>query len=296
MAKIMKQNKLSLQYQLFSELKGLFYHQLKIEGVTPFAERFLKEQLFKSNCVAYDAPTDMWYAVSGVDENEYGDPTNLLCTSANGKTIARRKASYEPNDMGTFYIRFSPFNESWEAYTNHIATCLADIKFAILQNAKAQKVPMIVGVEDRSIKEEITKAFQEVDDGSPLVVVSENAQRALAGQATNVSYVGGELVYLYNEIRNTYLTRIGMLTRVNNTQQRIQSAQVYAVVGEAHDSIHSYIDYWNAQMESFGLGFTMSLNGCLDEVYTQSLIIKADDGDGSEGEIRQSNGGASFGN
>ena len=284
MNEIFTDSKYAIQRMIYDEFMTLLYHSLKINGVNSMQHKYILDSLMLTGSVAYDTPTDQWYRVTGTGQNEYTLPTNLLCTSGDGKTKLHRKASYEPDELGCYRITFSPTEESWDKYTWHMAGVLADLKIAILQNAKAIKTPMILTTEDKELVNSIRLACEEKEDGSPTVIVNKKVGKALEGQETKVTYVADKLLFLYDEIRSQYLTRIGFLTRVNNTQQRVQSAQVYAVVGEAHDSIHSYIDWWNEQMEQFGLPFTMELNGCLDEVYTNSLMITANDGDGKEGE------------
>lgn len=266
------------------ELTGLLYHSLKIEGVSEIQHKYILDTLIHRNCVAYDTTTDQWYGVSGTNENEYKMPTKLVCTAGDGRTKLERKASYEPDPLGCFYLTFNETDETWYDYIWHIAGQLADLKIAIMQNAKAMKTPMIIGVADKDFAESMKQAEKDRQDGDPLIVVQKSVASAMQGQETKVTYVADKLLYLYNEIRSQFLTRIGFLTRVNNTEQRIQSAQVYAVVGEAHDSIHTPIDHWNNQMEDYGLPNKMTLNGCLDEVYTNALMITANDGDGKEGE------------
>lgn len=268
-------NKYIIRDQIKSELFNLFAHSLKIKNVSPIESQFIIKHLFSDNKVVYDKPTETWYALAGsTEDNKYGKPTKLDLVSGDGKTKCKRKASYEPDELGTYLIEFSPFSENWEEYTHTIATELADIKIAVIQNAKAMKAPTVFAVPSKEIANNIATACEEKEDGSPVVIVDETLAPYMRGVETKVQYVGDKLLFMYDEIRSKYLTRIGFLTRVNNTMQRIQSAQVYAVVGEAHDSIHSYIDWWNDQMEQFGLDFSMELNGALDEVYTNQLMLQ----------------------
>lgn len=283
MNEIFVNDKLTLQRMIYDEILNLFYHSLKINNVNSMQYKYIMDSLIKTGSVAYDKPTDQWYRVTGTGRNEYGLPTKLVCISGDGLTKLHRNASYEPDELGCYRITFSHTDEDLHRYLWHTANILADLKLAILQNAKAIKAPMIIQAPSKELANSIRMACEEKEDGAPVVIVNKDVGQALIGQETKVEYTADKLMFLYDEIRAKCLTRLGFLTRVNNTDERIQSAQVYAVVGEAHDSIHSYIDWWNAQMEQFGLDFKMELNGCLDEVYTNSLMVTANDGDGKEG-------------
>lgn len=267
-------DKYRLKEQIVAELFNLFAHSLKINGVSAMEEAFIKRELFYNNRVAYDSATKTWYQVSGTSEpNKYRKPTKLTLTSGNGITRCNRVASYEPDELGCFMIDFSPFEDNWYNYTNMVASQLADIRIAILQNAKAVKSPLIIPVPNKDTAETIKLACEEKEDGAPTIIVDSDIAMILKGIETKTTYVGDKLLLLYDELRCKYLTRIGFLTRINNTMQRIQSAEVYAIVGEAHDSIHSYIDYWNDQIESYNLKtFNMELRGSLDKIYTDALM------------------------
>lgn len=253
----------------FNDIYTLLLNAVKIEGVPFYKENFIKRALFSRGQVGYVRSADVWAYVSGEGLNGYEFPLSGIFASAKGE-ITRGELSYEAD--GDKYLILA--NEvAYPLITTILVTCefLATLDVGINQNAKAVRIPRYIAVSDdddaAALKLSLMYANEQIEEGIPVIKISEQMGKALTNVQMNVELIADRLLELKQEIRNELLTRLGILTANSTKRERVQVGEVNAHVGECVDSIYVIIDCFNKQMQSYNLPFEMKLNGVIEDLY-----------------------------
>lgn len=255
----------------YVEYKNLLMNAVKIRRTDgqnlPFAtETLIKNELIEGGLVGYDRLTDKWASVYGSGLNDEGNPINLTFTFKNGKTYSR-KASYEIDKGGAYFIKALPILFSLGSLIYDTTTFLSNCDIAIDQNIDAIKTPYIVVSKDKDLQLSIEQAIQQKEDGKPVIVVSEDLGEALKSININVDYIADKIDEIADKRRDKLLNKLGIMTANINKRERVQVGEVNATVGQCSDYIYLLIDTFNNQMTTYGLPFKMSINGSLEELY-----------------------------
>ena len=148
------------------------------------------------------------------------------------------------------------------------AALLADCRVAIKQNINATKTPSFWVVDDPDTQLSIEQMAQQTFDGKPAVIVKRNVAETLSAMKNETPFIADKVHQEYREILNEVLSRLGILTANTSKRERVQSAEVNAGLGQSIDSIYTIIDFWNKQIESYGLPYTMEFNGVSETLCT----------------------------
>lgn len=259
----------ALENQIFNELYDLVTHQITVEGVPSPVGEYIIFNLFMRGWLLNDLPTDKIYtgALSGVDR--YGRVTKAYGRSEDGREFIDRTISYDPDPLGCYVVWYSRTHEAPASVLRTYASQLATIRTAQLQNIKACTSPAILRLRDPKQKKALERAFTDKADGVPVIFLDEDPT-GLKVENLNPPFVADRYADQYNAIREEFLGRFGFLTRVDK-RERVQNDETNAVLGYAHDSIYTALDFINAQCFAYHLPWRVRMGGTLDELYTDAL-------------------------
>ena len=229
-------------------------------------ETFLKRGLFENGSMGYDKLTNQWYYVYGQGLNEFGNPTNLIFVTANGKTL-ERTAYYVDDPDGAYKVDALPVSMSMSMLIKECTDFMTNCDLAMRQNLEACKTPYIVVCKNEDLRLSFEQALQQKILGQACIVVSEDLGDGLKAVDIGVNYLVDKFAEARDTERDTLLTKLGILTANTDKKERVQSAEVNANLGQASDYIYLLIDTFNKQCENYGLPFKMEYNGSMEEIY-----------------------------
>lgn len=259
-------------------------------------ETFLKRGLFENGAMGYDKITKQWYFVYGQGLNEYGNATNLIFVTANGKTMTR-PAYYEDKEDGAYKVDALPINMSMAQLIKECTDFMTNCDVAMRQNLEACKTPYIVVCKNEDLRLSFETALRQKTLGQACIVVSEDLGDGLKAVDIGVDYLVDKFSEARDTERDVLLTKLGILTANTDKKERVQSAEVNASLGQASDYIYLLIDTFNKQCESYGLPFKMKFNGSMEEIYLQEdeeetnddNIVEVDVNDVEQGKDNENN-------
>lgn len=261
---------------LYEEYKALLMNAVKISLLPAHIARFVKSCMIENNQVGFDCITRRWAIAFGEGVNEYWLPTAITFYFPNNKKSYLRPAFYEPAKNGAYLIHALPtgtsFYEIISAATNEMREC--DI--SIRQNLKATRTPFVAVVKDEDTMLSLLSAIEQKEEGKPAVVTSTDITEGLKGIAFDTPYIVDKVEQYRTIIRDRLLNKLGIMSANINKRERVQVGEVNATVGQCVDYIYLWIDTFNAQMEQYGLPHRMSLNGALEDLYTENIITEED--------------------
>lgn len=230
--------------------------------------------MIENNQVGFDSITRRWAIAFGEGVNEYWLPTTITFFFPNNKKSYQRPAFYEPATNGAYLIHALPtgtsFFEIISATTNEMREC--DI--SIRQNLKATRTPFVAVVKDENTRLSLLSAIEQKEEGKPAVVTSTDIAEGLKGVVFETPYIVDKVEQYRTIIRDRLLNKLGIMSANINKRERVQVGEVNATVGQCVDYIYLWIDTFNAQMEQYGLPHRMSLNGALEDLYTENIITE----------------------
>lgn len=279
-------------YSRYEEFFNLLMNAVKIERndgevIAYPVETFIKRQLLEGGCVGYDRMVDKWYMVAGVGVNELGNPTDLRLITMNGTTY-KRKAYYEPAADGAYKIDALPVPISLSEMIRETTEFMTACDVAIRQNVEACKTPFIVVCKNDNLRLSYAQAIQQKQQGQAVVLVNEDLGEGLKAVNIGVDALFNDFAQIRDTERDNLLTKLGIMNANTDKKERVQSAEVNATIGQATDYIYLLIDTFNKQTKQYSLPFEMTLNGSLEEIYTDDNG-KEDDSDVNDAEKEQPN-------
>lgn len=270
-------------YSRYDEYLALLLNAVKVvkkstkEDINFVEENFIKKQLFENNAVGVDKITKKYYKVTGEEVDDYGNPEQLIFTTANGKSF-RRKASYDKNVDGAYIIYALPVSTSMASLIKETTDFMTNCDVAMRQNLEACKTPYIVVCKNKDLQLSFEQAIQEKQGGQAVVLVSEELGDGLKAVDIGVNYLVKDFAEARDAERDTLLTKLGIMTANTDKKERVQSAEVNANIGQASDYIYLIIDTFNKQCNSYDIDLEMQFNGSLEEIY---LTDDEEDEDGN---------------
>lgn len=257
-------------YSLYEEYKALLMNAVKISFLPSHIERFVKSCMIENNQVGYDCITKRWSIAYGEGVNEYWLPTSITFFFPNNKKSYQRPAFYEPATNGAYLIHALPTGTSFYEIISATTTEMYECDISIRQNLKATRTPFVAVVKDENTRLSLLSAIEQKEDGKPAVVTSTDIAEGLKGVVFDTPYIVDKVEQYRTIIRDRLLNKLGIMSANINKRERVQVGEVNATVGQCVDYIYLWIDTFNSQMEDYGLPFRMSLNGALEELYTNN--------------------------
>ena len=255
----------------FSFLKELLMNSVKIENLGFYDEYFVKTQLFGTGYVGYQQSANRFLRT--LPEKVIPQKGRLWKNgqfyNENNVSLGVHPYAYnnEAGDKWRILLAnpsYLPLFDVLETY----ASLLADCRVTIKQNINACKTPSFWVTDDADFAYSVKQAIQSTLDGDPAVVTKKEISTALSTMKNETPYIADKIHQEYREILNEVMNRVGILTANTSKRERVQSTEVMAGVGQSIDSVYTIIDFWNKQVESYGLPFKMEFNGSLEELYT----------------------------
>lgn len=261
---------------IYEEYKALLMNAVKISGLPPDIEKFIKSCLIENNQVGFDCITGRWAIAYGEGVNEYWNPTLITFVFPNNRTSYQRPAFYEAAANGAYLIKALPADVSFAEIIKATTDEMRECDISIRQNLKATRTPFVAIVKDEATRLSVLQAVQEKEEGKPAVIVSPDLAEGLKGVAFDTPYVVDKVDQYKSAIRDRLLNKLGIMSANIDKRERVQVGEVNATVGQCVDYIYLWIDTFNAQMEQYGLPHRMSLNGALEDLYTEDTITEED--------------------
>lgn len=259
-------------YSRFEEYFNLLMNAVKVVSaqdnseINYEVETFLKRGLFENGAMGYDKLTKQWYYVYGEGLNEYGNPTQLVLVTANGKSFYRT-ASYDNNADGAYRVMALPISMSMSMLIREVTDFMQNCDLAMRQNLEACKTPYIVVCKNEDMRLSFEQALQQKVLGQACIIVSEDLGDGLKAVDVGVNYLIDKFAEARDTERDTLLTKLGILTANTDKKERVQSAEVNASLGQASDYIYLLIDTFNKQMKIYDIPYKMVFNGSMEEIY-----------------------------
>lgn len=252
-------------------LKDLLFNSVKINELNFYDEFFVKNQLFENGYVGYYETTSKFYKTLPEQtksqlgrlwkNGQYYDEYNV--------SLGTHPYAFDRNAFDAWRILLAnPSITALMPVLETYAALLADCRVAIKQNINATKTPSFWVVGDPDTRLSIEQMIQRTFDGAAAVVVKKSVTDTLSSMKNETPFIADKVHQEYREILNEVLSRLGILTANTSKRERVQSAEVNAGLGQSIDSIYTIIDFWNKQIESYGLPYTMEFNGVSETLYT----------------------------
>ena len=216
-----------------------------------------------------------WYrATAAGDPLRYGFRSRLWCTTANEINgfymNAPRVKEIRANATAT---AIRPMFRIWAEQLN---ACDA----AIMANIEANRYGRMIGVPDEQ-KTEVEIALQTGRNGAP-AIVRNSLLAAFQNSDISVPYTAGNTASVRQLIWSNALRQIGGMCAEQARQERTQTAEVNAGIGESIDHIYTMIDQFNADCKYHGIRARMEFNGFAAR-YDETPAPAVKDVDGVEG-------------
>ena len=252
-------------------LKDLLFNSVKINELNFYEEFFVKNQLFENGYVGYYDTTGKFYKTLPEQvkpqlgrlwkNGQYFDEYSV--------SLGTHAYSFERGAFDAWRIFLAnPSISALMPVLETYAALLADCRVSIKQNINAVKTPSFWVVEDEDTILSIEQMAQQTSDGKPAVIVKRNVAETLSSMKNETPFIADKIHQEYREILNEVLSRLGILTANTSKRERVQSAEVNAGLGQSIDSIYTIIDFWNKQIENYGLPYKMEFNGVSETLYT----------------------------
>ena len=261
-------------YSLYEEYKALLMNAVKISLLPAHIERFVKSCMIENNQVGFDSITRRWAIAFGEGVNEYWLPTTITFFFPNNRKSYQRPAFYEPATNGAYLIHALPTGTSFYEIISAATDEMRECDISIRQNLKATRTPFVAVVKDENTRLSLLAAIEQKEEGKPAVVTSTDIAEGLKGIVFDTPYIVDKVEQYRTIIRDRLLNKLGIMSANINKRERVQVGEVNATVGQCVDYIYLWIDTFNAQMEQYGLPHRMSLNGALEELYTENTITE----------------------
>ena len=239
----------------------------KISNVSYVDETLIKDNLIECGCVGYDKITNEWSQVYGEGGDRKGNPTTLTFVFKNGTSFVRN-ASYDNAPDGAYKINATPNQMPLGVLIMDSCDKIANADIAIKQNLDACKTPFVAVAKSKDIQLSLEKALEDKEEGKPAILVSGDLGEALKGVDFNTEFIVNDLVQYQTHERDLLLNKLGIMSANTDKRERVQVGEVNATVGQCVDYIYLMIDTFNRQCEDYGIDVKMSMNGALEDLYT----------------------------
>lgn len=262
---------------VYDEFKALLTNAVKIVDETgnempAQVARFVKNALIENGAVGYDKLTDKWaYVYGNKGLNDYGNPTDLtfvIYATNTRKSQYTRTAAYEPTEDGAYMITATESDYSISQVMQECAELIGKCREYKLQNLTAIATPFIVICKNEDLRLSVEHILQQKEDGQSNIVVSDELGEALKGLELNTPIVFDKIDEFEQKVYDRMLNKLGTMSANINKRERVQVGEVNATVGQCEDYLYTMIDWFNKQMQSYGLPWHMEANNSLEELYT----------------------------
>lgn len=271
----------------YNEFVDLIMNAVKIDNLDYRREYFVKKNLFETAYVGYNSTLDDFFiTVPAKGRKQVGALwRNGEFKNYDNVSIGTHDYNYDKDVAGDVWriLTANPSITPLFTVARDYAELLAECDIGIRQNICAVRTPAFWVTDDADFRLSVNQAAQQQQDGSACIIVSSAMSNSLKPMTNETPYIADKLNEIKKELRDEFLTRIGILTANTNKRERVQAAEVDAKVGETVDLIYSVIDYWNKQVESFGLDYKMTFNGVTETYYAP----EEDDGEDDEDENKE---------
>lgn len=261
---------LNCRDKYYKEFCDLIMNSVKINGLSFAEENFAKTQLFSTGVVGYYGLIDKF--LKTLPETSILQPGRFWKQGqffdADNVAIGRHEYDFETKGTGAWRIfvatpaRSVLFDEAMKA-----ACDLADCDVGIMQNIRAVRTPAFWLTDNADFVLSVESAVQATESGETHVIIKKPLSSMLNTMKNETPFVADKIQEQKKIIRNEFLTRIGILTANSSKRERVQTAEIEAGIGETVDLIYTVIDYWNKQIDQYGLPYTMEFNGTTEAYY-----------------------------
>lgn len=246
----------------FNEYMNLLCSCLQFKNLpsNDIPHEFLFKILFEEGKIGYYK--NMFFRVSYASGSRdiYGRMANVRLTADNGTHFLEKRENVA-------ILRANPQAYPMISIISSMASEFTLSKVAMLQNIVASQNPQIIEVDSKDEKYTIETALLQKSEGKPAILVRKGLSGTLAVKPTASDFMADKYQQLCKELRDEFLTKIGILTANTNKRERVQTAEVNATIGEAIDSIYMIIDTFNDDAIRFNVDVRLELNASIERLY-----------------------------
>lgn len=257
--------------ETLEEFVILLHNAIKIENKPDgVPEEYILRVLFQDGRIA--VYNGMWlHAAATGRVTLYGKSTQYNLRGDNG-------TSFLVNAAEIALIKSNAYESSIYQYLETSSAMIASAKVAMIQNIKASQRAKLLIADSPETSKSIKRVVDEIDKGKPVVIFKETLSGNLQTEDMAITYQAEKYSEIAKEIRDEVLTRLGILSANTNKRERVQSAEVYASVGEAYDSINVIIDTFNRDAERQQIPTRLKLNASIQDLYLDdNSMVKEDE-------------------
>ena len=220
-------------------------------------QSFIVRSLISSGRVGFipgSSAISGWFMAEGVGQvDRWGFFRELWCYPANRERGFYRKApavkEIRANATGTALL---PLFHIW---SRQLSACDG----AIMANMESNRYGRMIGVPNE-MKDSVRIALLEGRNGAPMVVES-SLLAAMQNSDISVPYTAPTGAQVWQFIWSKCVRQLGGICSEQYRQERTQSAEVNASIGESIDHIYTMIDQFNADCKYHGVRAKMEYNG-----------------------------------
>lgn len=257
----------------FEEYYNILINNLTVssnsgDALTYEVEHFIKDELLSNGQVGYDKLTGRWYRAFGYGLNDYGNYSGITFRVLGDNSYSfTRKASYINEVDGAYIIKGLPTGMAMASIIKETTDFMTNCDIAMRQNLEACKTPYIVVCRDEDMRLSFRQALQQKELGQACIIVSEELGEGLKAVNVGCEFLVDKFREARDAERDILLNKLGILTANTDKRERLLSSEVYSTLGQATDYIYTIIDTFNKQCRSYGIPYTMSFNGSMEELY-----------------------------
>lgn len=246
--------------ETLEEFISLIHNAITIENLPlTVPEDYVLRVLLRDGKIA--VYNEMWlHCAAAGTLTLYGKPTKWVLRGENN-------AAFNVQAGDVAIIKANDAEASMYQYLETMSGLIASAKVAMIQNIKASQRAKLLSCDTKEESKSLERALEKIDRGETAVVFRTGMQQAFQAEEIRIEYLADRYSQIAKELRDEVLTRVGILSANTNKRERVQSAEVYASVGEAYDSIKVLIDTFNRDAEKYGIGARMVINAAIQDLY-----------------------------
>jgi hypothetical protein len=246
--------------ETLEEFISLIHNAITIENLPlTVPEDYVLRVLLRDGKIA--VYNEMWlHCAAAGTLTLYGKPTKWVLRGENN-------AAFNVQAGDVAIIKANDAESSMYQYLETMSGLIASAKVAMIQNIKASQRAKLLSCDTKEESKSLERALEKIDRGETAIVFRSGMQQAFQVEEIRIEYLADRYSQIAKELRDEVLTRVGILSANTNKRERVQSAEVYASVGEAYDSIKVLIDTFNRDAEKYGIEARMVINAAIQDLY-----------------------------
>lgn len=157
----------------------------------------------------------------------------------------------------------------------------------IMVNVQNSKVAFIGFAESKAQAKTMERIYTDISAGVPAIYMKDTptARDSFLFNRVKENYVAGDLELLKRQIKNDFLTEIGLDNANTEKRERMITDEVNANNGEVRESVQHWLDNIAAGLDEANALFALNLTVTLRDFSTKSTKLSTDETEGASDEV-----------